>query len=77
MTDTKMKAWNEISKLKYALDDSVSLLENAKDNYKNELVKETTNDLMKILNEEGTLSERDFKLFLDTLATNVKNLYSR
>ena len=75
--DEKMKAYNEMSKLEYELDDKVSQLEQAKDKYKDELVKQTIGDIMTVLKDEGTLSERDLKLFLRDLVNDVKKLYAR
>ncbi|MEK4907392.1 hypothetical protein [Niallia sp. FSL M8-0099] len=75
--DNKQVAWNEMSKLKFELDDKLSLLEKAKDNYQEVLVQETIQNMMKILSEEGTLSERDFKIFLGNLVRDIKHLYSR
>lgn len=75
--EAKMKAWNEMSKLKYQADDVHGLLDQAKQNYIEELVNETTEAFLKILKEEDTLSERDFKLFLGNLAKDVRNLYAR
>ncbi|MFO1442881.1 hypothetical protein KDN24_06585 [Bacillus sp. Bva_UNVM-123] len=75
--DNKQAAWNEMSKKKFELDDKLSELEQAKDNYKDELINDAINDMMKILSEEGTLTESDFKLFLGNLARDLKSLYVR
>jgi hypothetical protein len=75
--NAKQQAWNVMSKKKFELDDKLGELETAKDQYKEELVAETINDMMKILNEEGTLTKRDFKLFLGNLARDIKHLYVR
>lgn len=74
--DDKRRAWNEMSKAEYELSDKLNALNKAKNNYKDALVTETANDLKKVLEEEGNLTDRDFHLFLNSLANDLKNLYS-
>ena len=75
--DKKQAAWNEMSKIKYQLDDKLGELEKAQDNYRDELVQETIQTLATILKDEGTLSERDFNLLIGSLARDIKNIYNR
>ncbi len=75
--DKKQQTWNEMKKLEFEINNQLENLEKTKDNYKEELVKETVNDMMKILKEEGTLTERDFQIHLGNLAIDIKRLYLR
>ena len=47
------------------------------DDYRSELVRECVQGLMKILNEEGELTERDLKIYINNLSLDVRNLYLR
>jgi hypothetical protein len=75
--DEKMKAYNEMSKKKFELDDKLGELETAKDNYRESLVNDTIVNILNVIEEDGKLTERDLKLFLGSLALDIKNIYSR
>lgn len=73
----KEQSWNVMSKVKHELKEKMDELETAKDNYRDDLVAETIQQMMDILKEEGTLSQRDFNLFIGGLARDIKNIYNR
>lgn len=68
---------HEVMQKKYAAEDKLQELEEAKDFYREELVNSTITDVLNVLKEDGKLTERDMKLFLGDLALKVKQLYSR
>jgi hypothetical protein len=73
----KMKAYNEMSKLKFEVGDKLGELDSAKENYAEELMKEVIEDILKIQEENGKLTERDLKIFLRSLTLDIRNIYDR
>lgn len=71
----KDEAWSAMNKVKYELEDKQRKLEDAKDNYRESLVEEAIETVLNILNEDGTLTERDLKLTLGDLALRTKQIY--
>lgn len=71
----KDEAWSVMNKAKYELEDKQEKLEAAKDSYREALVEETIEAVLNILNEDGTLTERDLKLTLGDLALRTKQIY--
>lgn len=59
---------HEVMQKKYAAEDKLQELEEAKDFYREELVNSTITDVLNVLKEDGKLTERDMKLFLGDLA---------
>lgn len=72
-----MDTYNEMSRKQYELDDKYNELIQAKDNHREAKVNETIENILEVLKEEGTLTERDLKLFLGSLAIDVKQIYTR
>lgn len=68
---------SEIIKLKYQRDEVSSKIENFKEEYRDELVNECINNLLGILEEEKTLSKRDFQIYLRNLSHDIRNLYQK
>lgn len=77
MMSRKDDLLHEVMQKKYAAEDKLQELEEAKDFYREELVNSTITDVLNVLKEDGKLTERDMKLFLGDLALKVKQLYSR
>lgn len=65
----------EITKFKHNRDDANSKLTTLKDEYRDELVNECTDNLLKILEEEKDLSKRDIQIYLRNLSYDLRNLY--
>lgn len=75
--DKKSEAYNLMSKKKYELEEKRNELEIAKDDYRETLVNETINNILTVLKEEETLTERDLKIFLRALSVSTKQIYNR
>lgn len=75
--DKKSEAYNLMSKKKYELEEKRNELEIAKDEYRETLVNETINNILTVLKEEETLTERDLKIFLRALSVSTKQIYNR
>lgn len=75
--DKKSEAYNLMSKKKYELEEKSNELEIAKDEYRETLVNETINNILTVLKEEETLTERDLKIFLRALSVSTKQIYNR
>lgn len=71
MKTSIMDAYNEMSKAKYEAEDALNKLEQTKQKYFEAKMNECIKDMLKIQEEEGKLTERDFKIFLSDLITNV------
>ena len=74
MSEKSVKYTN-MNKKKHEYSEKLEQLNQAKDDYREALVRETTDQLLNILKEEGRLVERDLNLFLGSLALDVKHLY--
>ena len=72
----KLKAHNEITRSKFKIDEAMSELFKAKENYKDVLVADTIKNLLEIQKEDGELTERHLQIFLNSLATDLRNIYS-
>lgn len=73
----KNEAYKALSRKEYELDEKKKELEETKDAYRKTLVRETAEQLLKILKEEQTLKERDFEIFLEDLSVKTRNLYAK
>lgn len=76
MDKTHADAYHEITKKEFELEKKLSELKNAKDNYKDVLMEETIKNILTVQKEDGSLTERDLKIFLNDLTIRLKNLYS-
>lgn len=65
----------EMTKSKHNRDEANSKLTTLKDEYRDELVNECAENLLKILEEENTLSKRDIQIYLRNLSYDLRNLY--
>lgn len=66
-----------MNKKKYEFDEKKRDLEKAKEEYRKALVEETIEEVLVILKEEGTLTERDLQIFLGDLSLQTKHLYDK
>lgn len=75
--DKKSEAYSLMNKKEYELDDKKVELEKAKDEYRKTLVNEAIGNILTVLKEEGTLSERDLEIFIGDLSLRTKQLYTK
>lgn len=75
--DELRETHREISRKEYELGEKKSELEQAKDAYRVALMNEAITNIMRVLNEEGKLTERDLEIFLRDLSIKTKQLYSK
>lgn len=75
MNDVIMKAYNEMSKAKYEADDALSKLDQMKKAYSEAKMKECIENILNVQKEDGTLTERDLKIFLTDLLNTVSSQY--
>lgn len=77
MNKTQVDAYHEITKKEFELENKLNELNAAKDNYKESLLDETIKNILTVQKEDGKLTERDLKIFLNDLTIRVRNLYSK
>ena len=75
--DKKLEVYSVMSQRQYEVDDKLIELNYAKDNYREFLVEESINNILKVLEEDGKLTERDLKIFLSDLSIRTKQLYCK
>jgi len=75
--DEKTKAYKEMNKKKHEVDEKLTELEMAKNNYFDSILASTIKDIITVFNDEGKITERDLKIYLTDLANDVKNVYYR
>lgn len=68
-------AFNEVSKCKYAADDALVALDNAKEKYLDVIKQECIDNILTIQEEEGKLTQRDLNVFLSSMLSSIKNVY--
>ncbi|MNH75585.1 hypothetical protein D3C73_278290 [compost metagenome] len=71
MGNPVLNAYNEMSKAKYEADEALSKLEATKKEYCKAQINSCIDGIMNIQKEDGKLTERDLKIFLNDLVTNV------
>lgn len=72
---SKADVYKEINKYQSQKILAEGRLIEAKDTYRIELVKECISNLSKLLKDNGELSERDFKIFINDLSLDVRDIY--
>lgn len=77
MNKTQVDAYHEITNKEFELENKLNELNAAKDNYKESLLDETIKNILTVQKEDGKLTERDLKIFLNDLTIRVRNLYSK
>jgi hypothetical protein len=75
MNEAVMKAFNEMSKAKYEVDDALNKFDQARNAYNEAIMNECIENILNVLKEEGKLTERDLKIFLSDLLTTVTSQY--
>lgn len=75
--DKKLSAFSAMSKAEYELGNAIDNLHAAQSAYKDELMNECIQNILKVQNEEGRLTERDLFIFIRDLVSKVSNIKSR
>lgn len=73
----KSEIYKKMSKKEYELEEKKRELKEAKDEYRTVLIEESIQNVLRVLKEEGSLTERDLKIFLGDLSVKTKQLYSK
>ena len=73
----KSEMYKKMSKKETEFEEKKRELKEAKDEYRTALIEESIQNVLKVLKEEGTLTERDLKIFLGDLSVKTKQLYSK
>lgn len=72
--DKKMAAFSTMSKAEYEVGNAIDNLKQAQNAYKDELMNECTQNILRVQTEEGKLTERDLFIFLSDLVRKVSDV---
>lgn len=74
--ETKHSAFNAMSKAEYEVGNAIDSLRAAQNTYKDELMNECIQNILKVQNEQGKLTERDLFIFIRDLVSKVSDIKS-
>ncbi|MNB85005.1 hypothetical protein D3C75_318890 [compost metagenome] len=77
MNDSKLSAFGAMSQDEYAVGNAIDELETAQSNYVQVLTEECIQNILKVQEEEGKLTERDLLIFIRDLVGKVSDIKSR
>ncbi|KAF6630551.1 hypothetical protein H6F38_14055 [Paenibacillus sp. EKM208P] len=66
-----LEASSKVTQKQYSADEALRELKSAQNEYNDALIQSCIDDILKIVNEEGTITGRDLKIFLKDLVTNT------
>lgn len=75
--EKKHSAFSAMSKAEYEVGNAIDNLRAAQSEYKDELMNECIQNILKVQSEEGKLTERDLFIFIRDLVSKVSDIKTR
>ncbi|MET3209692.1 UNVERIFIED_CONTAM: hypothetical protein ABIC26_002639 [Paenibacillus sp. PvR008] len=77
INEKRMSAFSQMSKAEYELGDAMDNLRAAQSTYREELMNECIQNILKVQSDEGKLVERDLMIFIGDLVRKVSDIKIR
>ncbi|QSF43479.1 hypothetical protein [Paenibacillus tianjinensis] len=75
MKDTILKAFSNVNKTKYEVENANKKFEEAQDVLREAKVSECIDNIINVIKDEGKITDRDLRLFIGSLGLDIKQIY--